>query len=271
MRFTRPLVLPARVGVYVTNDGGIWVGDAPGGRRLPRRTLRDGGRRIMSDFLLELPQEPERAHARPDAGAADSRCPQALERDARALAGAAAGRRARRRRRGRRRRARRGARRVADRGRRRRRSSRCPGSLAAPFRARRRDLRPSGAARSTALAEGKPLNGARLRRHRRRSTRRALRALYDFFQPLVRSSRARAASSSSARAAEDTADPAQAAAQAALDGFVRSVAKEIGRIGATANLVLVDADGAETPPRLRCCASSCRRASAFVTGAADHA
>jgi acyl dehydratase len=30
-RFSRPLVLPARVGVYVTNDGGIWVGDAPGG------------------------------------------------------------------------------------------------------------------------------------------------------------------------------------------------------------------------------------------------
>src|ERR1019366_6747870 len=30
-RFSRPLVLPARVGVYTTNDGGIWVGDAPGG------------------------------------------------------------------------------------------------------------------------------------------------------------------------------------------------------------------------------------------------
>jgi acyl dehydratase len=30
-RFTRPLVLPARAGVYVTNDGGLWVGDAPGG------------------------------------------------------------------------------------------------------------------------------------------------------------------------------------------------------------------------------------------------
>lgn len=29
-RFTRPLVLPAKVGVYV-NDGGVWVGDAPGG------------------------------------------------------------------------------------------------------------------------------------------------------------------------------------------------------------------------------------------------
>jgi len=30
-RFTRPLKLPARVGVYVTSDGGLWVGDSPGG------------------------------------------------------------------------------------------------------------------------------------------------------------------------------------------------------------------------------------------------
>jgi hypothetical protein len=30
-RLSRPLVLPARVGVYVNGDGGIWVGDAPGG------------------------------------------------------------------------------------------------------------------------------------------------------------------------------------------------------------------------------------------------
>ncbi|MCC6528362.1 MAG: hypothetical protein IT373_37300 [Polyangiaceae bacterium] len=30
-RFTRPLVLPARVGVYASADGGVWVGDAPGG------------------------------------------------------------------------------------------------------------------------------------------------------------------------------------------------------------------------------------------------
>lgn len=31
VRFTRPLTLPARVGVYMTDEGGIWVGDAPGG------------------------------------------------------------------------------------------------------------------------------------------------------------------------------------------------------------------------------------------------
>jgi hypothetical protein len=30
VRFTRPLVLPARVGVYVRGDK-VWVGDAPGG------------------------------------------------------------------------------------------------------------------------------------------------------------------------------------------------------------------------------------------------
>ena len=31
VRFAKPLVLPARVGVYVTHDRGIYVGDAPGG------------------------------------------------------------------------------------------------------------------------------------------------------------------------------------------------------------------------------------------------
>lgn len=31
VRFTRPLPLPARVGVYMTDEGGIWVGDGPGG------------------------------------------------------------------------------------------------------------------------------------------------------------------------------------------------------------------------------------------------
>jgi hypothetical protein len=30
-RFSRPLVLPARVGIYLTSDGGLWAGDAPGG------------------------------------------------------------------------------------------------------------------------------------------------------------------------------------------------------------------------------------------------
>ncbi len=31
VRFTRPLILPARVGLYVDDEHGVWVGDAPGG------------------------------------------------------------------------------------------------------------------------------------------------------------------------------------------------------------------------------------------------
>ncbi len=49
------------------------------------------------------------------------------------------------------------------------------------------------------------------------------------------------------RPPEDARDPAQAAVRAALDGFNRSLAKEIGGKGATANLIYVD-EGAE--PRL---------------------
>ena len=30
VRFTKPLVLPARVSVYTTPDGGVWIGDSPG-------------------------------------------------------------------------------------------------------------------------------------------------------------------------------------------------------------------------------------------------
>jgi 3-oxoacyl-[acyl-carrier protein] reductase len=73
-----------------------------------------------------------------------------------------------------------------------------------------------------------------------------LRALYDFVQPLVgriaRSGRLVVLTQTS-----DAGNPQAAAAQAALEGFVRSVAKEIGRVGATANLVIVTR-GAE--PRL---------------------
>ena len=31
VRFVRPLILPARVGLYIDGEGGVWVGDAPGG------------------------------------------------------------------------------------------------------------------------------------------------------------------------------------------------------------------------------------------------
>jgi len=89
-----------------------------------------------------------------------------------------------------------------------------------------------------------------------------LRAVFDFFHPLVsrvgRSGRV-------VILARPTAglSPEAAAAQAALEGFVRSVAKEIGKNGATANLVVVER-GAEKRlgPTLRFLLSA---KSAFVT------
>jgi 3-oxoacyl-[acyl-carrier protein] reductase len=91
-----------------------------------------------------------------------------------------------------------------------------------------------------------------------------LRALYDFFHPLVgkvaRSGRVIVLGC----ALEDVADPAAAAAQMALDGFVRSASKEVGRKGATANLVRVDHDAhGRVPPLVRFVAST---RAAFITG-----
>jgi 3-oxoacyl-[acyl-carrier protein] reductase len=90
-----------------------------------------------------------------------------------------------------------------------------------------------------------------------------LHAIYDFFHPLV----PRLAKSGRVVVLARTSDGATAeaaAARAALEGFVRSVAKEIGRVGATANLLVV-AQGAESrvPPVLRFFLSA---RSAFVTG-----
>jgi len=72
----------------------------------------------------------------------------------------------------------------------------------------------------------------------------ALRGVFDYFQPLVE----RLASSGRvvvvARAG-DVDNEETAAARAALEGFVRSLAKELGRRGATANLLLVEG-GAES-------------------------
>jgi 3-oxoacyl-[acyl-carrier protein] reductase len=92
---------------------------------------------------------------------------------------------------------------------------------------------------------------------------RGLRALYDFFHPLVtrigRSGRVVVLS----RTAEG-ASPELGATLGAIEGFVRSLAKEIGRLGATANLVCVT-KGAESrlAPVLRFFLSP---RSAFVTG-----
>jgi 3-oxoacyl-[acyl-carrier protein] reductase len=90
-----------------------------------------------------------------------------------------------------------------------------------------------------------------------------LRALYAFFQPLVGGVKRSGRVVVLARALEDVRDAADVAAQAALDGFVRSVAKEIGRKGATANLLRVDGDaGARVAGPLRWLLST---RAAFVT------
>jgi 3-oxoacyl-[acyl-carrier protein] reductase len=91
-----------------------------------------------------------------------------------------------------------------------------------------------------------------------------LRVLHDFFHPLV----SRLASCGRAvvigRPPAAAASASAAAARAALDGFVRSLAREIGRRGATAQLLVVDA-GAEPrlAPVLRFLLSP---RSAFMTG-----
>ena len=72
-----------------------------------------------------------------------------------------------------------------------------------------------------------------------------LDALHSFFQPWIgrlgRSGRVLLIG----RPVEEAADAAAAATQAALEGFMRSLAKEIGRKGATANLLRVAAGGEE--------------------------
>jgi 3-oxoacyl-[acyl-carrier protein] reductase len=91
-----------------------------------------------------------------------------------------------------------------------------------------------------------------------------LRALYDFFHPIIGKLARSGRIVVLGRALEDVADPAAAAAQMALDGFVRSASKEVGRKGATANLVRVDGDAhGRVPPALRYLLST---RAAFVTG-----
>ncbi|MDP6943731.1 MAG: 3-oxoacyl-ACP reductase [Myxococcota bacterium] len=92
----------------------------------------------------------------------------------------------------------------------------------------------------------------------------ALRALYDVFQPWVRSLRKTGRIVVIGRPPEGEKSAATAATMAALEGFVRSAAKEVGRKGATAQLVTV-ARGAEDrlSPVLRFLLSD---RSAFVTG-----
>lgn len=92
-----------------------------------------------------------------------------------------------------------------------------------------------------------------------------LRALYDFFHPLVPALGTCGRAVVLGRAPDGSPAPAGlVAVQGALDGFVRSLAKEIGRRGATADLVLVG-PGAE--PRVEAVLRFLLSPrSAFVTG-----
>ena len=66
-----------------------------------------------------------------------------------------------------------------------------------------------------------------------------LRAVYDFFHPLVRSLRKCGRVVILGREPGEARTPEIAAAQAALEGFVRSLAKELGKAGSTANLIYI--------------------------------
>ena len=72
-----------------------------------------------------------------------------------------------------------------------------------------------------------------------------LRALYEFFHPVIRSLRPSGRAIVLGAPPTEAGTPRGAAAQQAIEGFVRSIAKEVGSTGSTANLVRV-APGAET-------------------------
>jgi len=91
-----------------------------------------------------------------------------------------------------------------------------------------------------------------------------LASLHGFFHPLLPSLEVSGRVVVLGRPAERAASPLQAAARAALEGFVRSLAKEVGRRGATAQLVVVHSDAeARVEPVLRFLLSP---RAAFVSG-----
>ena len=93
---------------------------------------------------------------------------------------------------------------------------------------------------------------------------RDLRALYDFFHPRIRGLDCCGRAIVLGRPHEDRPTARAAAAQRALEGFVKSLGRELGRSGSTAQLVTV-AEGAEDrlPALLRFFLSD---RSAFVSG-----
>ena len=93
---------------------------------------------------------------------------------------------------------------------------------------------------------------------------RSLRALYDFFHPLMGNVARSGRIVVIGRPPKDQATRAAQAASAALEGFIRSAAKEVGKRGATAQLVYVESGAEErVGPTLTWLLSA---RSAFVTG-----
>ena len=91
-----------------------------------------------------------------------------------------------------------------------------------------------------------------------------LAALHGFFHPLLASLEVSGRVVVLGRPADRAVSPLQAAARAALEGFTRSLAKEVGRRGATAQLVSVHAGAeARVEPVLRFLLSP---RAAFVSG-----
>ena len=91
-----------------------------------------------------------------------------------------------------------------------------------------------------------------------------LKQVYDFFHPRVRLIARSGRALIIARPPEAASSAEQSATRQALEGFTRSFAKEIGKYGATANIVyLADGADARLPHVARFILSS---ASAFVTG-----
>ena len=95
-----------------------------------------------------------------------------------------------------------------------------------------------------------------------------LRAVYDLFHPWVRQLASNGRLVVLGRPLENTSTPAAAASQQALDGFVRSAGRELGRKGSTAQLITV-AEGAEARlgPVLRWVLS---QRAAYVSGQPIH-
>ncbi len=93
---------------------------------------------------------------------------------------------------------------------------------------------------------------------------RQLEHLYTFFNPRIRALRTSGRIIVLGRTPETLKSPVAAATQAALEGFVRSVAKEVGRKGSTAHVVYCHGRSETQLPALIQFLIS--RASAFITG-----